>query len=205
MSASCQNLPMAAAGLLLCGGASRRMGEDKARIRSGSHGKGPSLAQRAADILREATSPVLEVGPGYSGLPRVAERPLGGGPLVALAAGAAELFRVGWTGAAVVIATDMPMLEVAVVEWLAGYPDSRTVVPVLGDVPQPLCARYDRRALDSAIVLAEDGARSMRDLLSVVDHVLAGPEEWQAAGIEPRCFADVDTPGDLAAYRSKAP
>lgn len=195
---------MVAAGLLLTGGASRRMGHAKASIRAGRSAEGPSFADRTAAILLAATDPALEVGPGYSPLPPVEEEPRGAGPLVALACGALELQRRGWNGPAVVIATDMPMLQPALVAWLVSHPSRGSVVPVVATRTQPLCARYSAEDLTVAVSLAHSGAKAMRDLLAATEPVLAGPEDWGAAGIREEWFADVDDPGDLAAYRAGA-
>ncbi|HZI37181.1 MAG TPA: NTP transferase domain-containing protein, partial [Acidimicrobiia bacterium] len=54
----------AVAGLLLTGGASRRMGRDKALLEVG----GRRLVDRAASVLAAVADPVLEVGPGWSEL-----------------------------------------------------------------------------------------------------------------------------------------
>lgn len=204
LSASCQNDPMGSAGLLLTGGASRRMGSAKAAIVTGRSADGPSLADRAAAILLATTGPVLEIGPGYSGLPHVEEDPTGAGPLAAVACGATELARRGWNGPAVVMATDMPMLEPALVTWLVGHPAPGSVVPVVGTRQQPLCARYSAADLATAVSLAQGGATAMRDLLAVIEPALAGPDDWGGAGIREEWFADVDDPGDLAAYRQRA-
>lgn len=204
MSASCQNDPVAAAGLLLTGGASRRMGSPKAAISSGRAADGPSLADRNAAILLATTGPVLEIGPGYTRLPHVEEVPSGSGPLAALARGAVELGRRGWNGPAVVIATDMPMLHPTLVSWLVGHPAPGSVVPVVGTRPQPLCARYSAEDLATAVSLCQGGARAMRDLLESIDPVLAGPDDWGGAGIREQWFADVDDPGELADYRLRA-
>ena len=193
---------MGAAGLLLTGGWSRRMGRDKATIASGAAEEGPSFAERAARMLLACTGPAVEVGPGHSGLRSVSEDPPGRGPLAALAAGGAELRRIGWVGPAVVIATDMPRIEPPLLEWLVGYPGDRSVVPVVGGRPQPLCARYSCEALEAALSLSNAGATALRDLLATVNPVLAGPDEWEPAGIDPSWFADIDTPEELAAYRT---
>ncbi|HVL90346.1 MAG TPA: NTP transferase domain-containing protein, partial [Actinomycetota bacterium] len=50
--------PIVHAGLLLTGGASTRMGRDKATIVAG----GASLAERSAAALRAVAAPVLAVG-----------------------------------------------------------------------------------------------------------------------------------------------
>lgn len=180
------------------------MGRHKGSILSGPSGDGPPLAQRSADILSAVTRLALEVGPGFSDLDLVHEPSPGSGPLVALAAGASELLRDTSIEAAVVIATDLPMLQPAIALWLADHPSRRTVVPVVCGVAQTLCARYDRAALETSVEIAGRGARSMRELLSVLDPVFPGPLELLGAGIDPAWFGDVDTPGELAAYRSRA-
>lgn len=193
---------MDCAGLLLTGGSSRRLGRDKATIASGAAEDGPSFAERAARLLLACTDPAVEVGPGRSPLRSVREDPPGRGPLAAVAAGGAELRRIGWVGPAVVIATDMPRLESPLLEWLVSRPGDRSVVPVVGGRPQPLCARYSGEALEAAVSLSNAGATALRELLASVSPVLAGPDEWEAAGVDPSWFADIDTPDELAAYRA---
>lgn len=195
---------MGAAGLLLTGGASRRMGSTKAAMRSGRTADGPTFADLTAAILLATTDPALEIGPGHTGLPHVEEVPSGTGPLAALACGAVELGRRGWNGPAVVIATDMPMLDPAVVTWLVAHPAPGSVVPIVGTRPQPLCARYSAEDLATSVSLSHDGARAMRDLLEAINPVLAGPDDWGSAGIQKEWFADVDNPGELAGYRLRA-
>ena len=71
------------AGLLLTGGASRRMGVDKTRIRIA----GRRLADIVGEVLAEVSSPVVEVGQGVTRFVSVREEPPGEGPLAAIAAG----------------------------------------------------------------------------------------------------------------------
>ena len=71
------------AGVLLTGGASSRMGTDKARLVV----NGETLAAHAARVLSAVCDPVIEVGQGVTGLPAIQEDPAGAGPLVALVAG----------------------------------------------------------------------------------------------------------------------
>ena len=83
------------AALLLTGGASRRLGRDKASLSLGA----TTLAERTAGLLMQVARPVIEVGPGHTGLVHVREAPAGGGPLAAMAAGWAELTRAELTRA----------------------------------------------------------------------------------------------------------
>lgn len=188
--------PARVAGLLLTGGASRRMGSDKALIEV----RGQRLVDRAAAVLGTVAAPVIEVGPGWSGLPAVREDPPGTGPLAALSAGAAALRAAGHDGPVVVLAVDMPRVTVELLEFVAGRAGADTVVPRAGGYPQPMCARYGPAVLAAVDERLAAGARSLRDLLETMaaaGHVAwVEPEEWSAVA-GPDAFADVDTPDDL--------
>ena len=184
---------MTAAGVLLTGGRSRRMGTAKAALRRG----GDSMAQRTAVLLAGATNPTVEVGPGYTRLHPIVEDEPGAGPLAAVAAGTIGLRRLGWFGAAIVVATDLPLLSSRLLTWLAGYPSDRAIVPVYAGRPQPLCARYPGRDLDRAVALVRDGKRSMRDLLDEIDPRLIPPDQWVPVAGRADALFDVDTPDDL--------
>lgn len=173
------------------------MGRDKARI---PHPRtGLELAERTASILAACVPMAIEVGPGYTSLPSVLEVPRGGGPLAAIAAGAEALSQRGWRGPAVVVATDLPRLSIEVVRWLANQPEGPSVVPMSDGRPQPLCALYQRGALESARRLIGSGRSSIGSLLDDIHLRLVEPNEWARAAGDPRCLDDVDTPEDLQA------
>jgi molybdopterin-guanine dinucleotide biosynthesis protein A len=181
---------MTAAGLLLTGGRSSRMGVDKATLRL----DGVALGVRTAGLLARATTPCVEVGPGYTSLTRVSEGSPGRGPLAAVVTGRDALGRLGWHGAVVVVATDLPRLTARILDWLAVQ--DVTVVPVSAGRPQPLCALYQPAALDVAAALVAEGKRAMRDLLDAIDPFFAPAEVWQEAAGDPLALVDVDTPAD---------
>lgn len=183
------------AGLLLTGGNSRRMGADKARLLA--PGNPPlTMAVRTAGMLSQVARVCLEVGPGASGLERVVERTPGAGPLAAVSAGAAALAQAGWAGPALVVATDLPLLDLATLRWLAGYPAAGSVVPVAGGRPQPLCARWSAADLALCRRLVDEGQRAMGDLLAAAGPLLADPGAPGGPGTGP--LADADTPADAA-------
>jgi molybdopterin-guanine dinucleotide biosynthesis protein A len=188
--------PANVAGLLLTGGASRRMGTDKALLEVG----GQRLAERAAAVLSAVADPVVEVGPGWSGLQAVREDPPGRGPLAAVAAGAAALRAAGHDGPVVVLAVDMPRVSVELLRLLATRDGPATTVPRADGHPQPLCARYGPDALAAVDRLLAAGGRSLRALLEALDARgevgWIEPEEWERVA-EPAALADVDTPDDL--------
>jgi molybdopterin-guanine dinucleotide biosynthesis protein A len=168
------------------------MGRDKAGIVLG----GVTLAERAAAVLRVVAAPVVEVGPGHTGLPAVTETPAGSGPLAAVVAGASALADGGHRGPVLVVAVDMPRVNVELLALLAGHPSTDSVVPVAGGRPQPLCARWAPSALVRAGDLVAAGERSMQALLDAVPVTYLPEHEWTAvAGAD--ALVDVDTPADL--------
>lgn len=189
--------PPRPAALLLTGGASRRMGRDKAALFIGHD----QLADRTANLLQWVADPVIEVGPGFTALPRTREDPPGSGPLAAVAAGAAALLDRHHRGPVLVVATDLPGLTVAYLGVLANHPVPRpdhSVVPRdSGGRAQPLCARYSPTAVTQAQELVAAGHRSMKALLERV------PVTWLDADAD-GVLLDVDTPEDLAAFRERA-
>lgn len=182
--------------MVLTGGASRRMGRTKATLPAGS----TTMSRRTAELVAAVADPVVEVGPGHSGLRAVTDAVTAGGPLAAMAAGAAWLAGQGWAGPALVVATDLPLLTVGLLRWLAAHPAGGSIVPLDPEGwAQPLCARYHPRELAGAAVLVDSGHRAMHDLLdaaATVTYVTWG--EWAEAG-GPEALTDVDTPADLAA------
>jgi molybdopterin-guanine dinucleotide biosynthesis protein A len=169
------------------------MGRDKAVMVA--PGERSGLAERTACLLEQVVSPALEVGPGYSRLTTVSERPVGGGPLLAVAAGWAYLAAIGWTNPVLVVATDLPLLTVDLLRWLAEYPSVDSVVPTVDGRVQSLCARYSDADLSITARLVEDGRCAMRDFVDAVAPVLVASPDVAA-------MRDVDTPDDWASLGS---
>ena len=182
----------AVGGILLTGGASRRLGVDKASLRVA----GEPLAERLAIELAASTRPVVEVGPGLSGQAFVREQPVGSGPLVAMCAGTVALRERGHDGAAIVLACDLPLMRASVLLTLANWPAPGSIVPVVDGRAQPLCARWSARDLECASRLVANGARSMQSLVETTSptFVNATDDDGALAG---SAFADVDTQADL--------
>ena len=174
-------------GVLLTGGASRRLGVDKAALRVGDE----NLAARAARVLRDVCAAVIEVGSGASGLPHVWEEPRGAGPLSALCAGADALA----TDAVLLLAVDLPRVEPPLLRLVAGTETDGIAVPLAGDREQWVCARYGPRALERAHELLATGTRSLHALAAEVPVVRIDAPEWRRVA-PPDAFADVDTAAD---------
>jgi len=214
------------AGALLLGGASSRMGRDKAQLSL----DGESLAARSARLLARCFQEVLLVGgpPGaaFCAPPaRLVDDPPGPRcPLRGLvgALAAAQAPRV------VVIATDLPGLCDALPLALSAWPDADAVIPRRGGRPEPLCALWQRDAVlplararlaagaagDSAgapggagapgAVAGAGRALSLRALIEALGNVrwLEGPE---LAALDPggRALFNVNTPADWADWRAR--
>ncbi len=172
---------MTAAGVLLTGGASRRMGADKATMVIG----GEPLATRAARVLAEVCDPVVEVGPGVSGLPHVDDGHAG--PLAAFLMGVDAL---DTTNAVVLLSCDLPRVDTALVRALADAPGAESVVPVLDGRAQYACARWSRAAIAAACAAQAAGGFRLAELASVAFTSLTDPALVART-------ADVDTPDDL--------
>lgn len=163
------------------------MGFDKASMLI----DGVPCAVRAAAALSAVTEVALEVGPGVSGLPAVAESEPGLGPLVALGEGRRALVARGAVGDVLLLACDLPLVTPDVLAVIAGHRSTSSVVPVSDGRAQPLCARWSAAHLSQVDEMISGGERSMRGLLALPGIILLDGAEWGSA------LADADCPADL--------
>lgn len=178
-----------AAGAVLAGGASRRMGRDKAFIEI----DGTTLLERSVAALDGAgLEPVIVVGGnaraiGRLGFTCVQDRYPGEGPL----GGVITALDAVTTDAVMVLSCDLTEASsMAVTTVIGALGDSDVAVPVVEGREQWLHSAWQRRALGSLEAAFERGARSMRDGTDGlrVTRVLDGDPCW---------YADADTPDEL--------
>ncbi len=161
------------AGAVLAGGASRRFGSDKAMFRV----EGSTMLERAVSLLSSVScDPIFVVGGGaeqrqVTGTKYVPDKYPGEGPLGALlsALGSAA---TSWT---MVIACDLPYLNVDVLEALLGHQTSADVVLArTSRGPEPLVGLYSQTVQPQFEAAFASGTRAMSDALEfvTVDHVL---------------------------------
>jgi molybdopterin-guanine dinucleotide biosynthesis protein A len=178
-------------GILLTGGSSRRMATDKSAI----VWRGETFAARAARVLAQVCVPAVEVGAGVTALPSVREEPPGAGPLAALVAGARALAK---PGPVVLLACDLPLVDVPLLQLLATWAGDRTVIPVAGGRAQYACARYGSDAVARAQAALAAGDHALRAAAGDDgDFDVLTEQAWRAVA-SPDSFADMDTPADLA-------
>lgn len=179
------------AGAVLTGGASRRMGRDKAFVEV----DGTAMVRRVSGALAAAgCHPVLAVGGDQAlltdaGLTWIPDRWPGEGPLggilTALAASGADT---------VVLATDLPFVDAAIVSALvnaaAAHADADAVI-ARSDRDEPLCALWRQRSTDALAAAFDRGERAVhRAIAGLVVH---------RVDADSRTMTNVNRPEDLDA------
>ncbi len=206
--------------VILTGGDSRRMGQDKASLILGEH----SLLQHVISLVQPLFSNVIiSVRQPRADItfPQVCDDPKHRGPLAGLAAGL-QSAKTPWVFA---VACDMPFITPTVIEYLAqqrfnppsfppcqgggehSSPDKgrlggvafQAVVPMVQAYPQPLLAFYSADCLDEVLAcLHGDGKHSLRELLDRLQVRYVNEDELLMADSKLRSFVDLDTPEDVA-------
>jgi molybdenum cofactor guanylyltransferase len=132
-------------GLVLAGGASRRMGRDKATL---AYGGRTQLAAAHALLTRHCERAYVSVRadqvnePARAALPQIVDGAVGSGPIAGIAAAQAAHPDAAW----LVVACDLPFVGDATLEYLVARrgPNSITAFASAHDgLPEPLCAIYE--------------------------------------------------------------
>jgi molybdenum cofactor guanylyltransferase len=157
---------IAAIGAVLCGGASKRMGVDKATVSV----DGVAMARRMADALGAAgCSAVVAVGGDGDalrslGLDYVDDRYPGEGPL----GGVLTALGLG-SPAVVVVACDLPNVQPATIEALVAALGDHDVAMARSGRAEPLCAAWSERAAPLLKSRFESGERAMHRAIESLD------------------------------------
>lgn len=201
-----QPLPQLAA-LILAGGQSSRMGQDKALIPI----QGVPLLQRICAIAQQCTPRVYVVTPHPerypfllpSGCQVIREVPLPGepfphGPLVGFAQGLAQI-RSQWV---LLLACDLPRLRAEVLQtWIEELAITETAQALLPHHPkgwEPLCGFYRIDCLPDLQRFIQQGGRSFQPWLAQMP-VKALPL------LDASLLFNCNTPQDLSALQSDSP
>jgi len=182
-----------AAGFVLTGGESRRMGRNKALLEIG----GRPMALRMVELMRPLVAEVALVGAperyGHLGVPVLADCEAGCGPLAGIVT-ALRATRVDWN---LILACDLPFLEASFLEMLlseASAGERDCAVPQPPDGWQPLCAVYHRRCLPAfERVLASDYPKISVAFDALRVRALT-PELLAQFAFDPRMFKNVNSP-----------
>ncbi|HLL64797.1 MAG TPA: NTP transferase domain-containing protein [Micromonosporaceae bacterium] len=194
------------AAVILAGGRAQRLGgADKPGLAVG----GAPMLHRVLSAVGDA-DPRVVVGPPRDGLPpgvvRTVERPPGGGPVAAIAAGLAAVAAPDPAGLVAVLAADLPFLTPDAVGLLRlqltareadgpGAYDGAVFVDEAGR-RQLLCAVWRRSSLERALsALGDPAGRSMRHLIAALR---VAETLWRVSDRAPLPpWFDCDTEADL--------
>jgi len=197
-------------GIVLAGGRSRRMGNDKAFTLLA----GRPLLDWVLDALAPVTDVRLVVTRDLSGFTDLGVRVVhdrlpARGPLTGLHAG----LEAATTDLCLVVACDMPLVRTDLLALLAraigpfdaavpyvgepGVPPSSSFTTAKEAGLQPLLAAYRRKVLPSLEKLLRHGSLPTSALVSVIRARIVAPEEWRAVDPDGMSFVNVNTPEDL--------
>lgn len=189
--------------IILAGGQSRRMGQDKRRLRLWGR-DGPTMLEHVLAMLTPLCHErivVLHDAESWPGLAAtlIADRQPGGGPLVGLVSGL-EAMR---SEQALVVAADMPSLQPALLELLLNYAfTGDALVPLrttpTGDQPEPLLAIYRRTCLPMALACLERQQLALQQLLAQINTHYLHPSQWHTADPDARSFVNLNQLRDLS-------
>jgi molybdopterin-guanine dinucleotide biosynthesis protein A len=184
-------MPQHAAGYVLAGGASRRMGSDKALLPY--HGR--TLVEHVASVVRDATGTVTMIGNperyGHLGIPVLPDEQPGFGPLGGIITALAK----GRTEWSLVVACDLPGITAG---WLrellaaaGSSPGFEALVPRSPVGLEPLCAIWHIAALPKLRCALESGRLKMKEVVLSLETRI-----WPVA--DSQFFRNINTPDDWA-------
>ncbi len=188
-----------ASGVILAGGKSRRMGEDKALLSIGKE----EMIGRVALVLKRVFPEVLVCGGcektgSRLGLRVVQDIIKGGGPLCGIHAALHSISH----DRCLVVACDMPFISAPMaafmVEQSAGYD---VAVPRRGEFLEPLFAVYAKSCLPAVEEQLSAGCRKVTGFFPKVRVKFLDEEELRAFADPEVAFFNVNTPRDLQKAR----
>jgi molybdenum cofactor guanylyltransferase len=180
--------------VLLAGGRSRRMGQDKSAL---PWGDATLLAHQARTLRTTGAQQFLLSGRvdqalALEGFSIVPDSESGAGPAAALA----DAWRLTSAEVLLALATDLPRMPAAYLRELAvgALQQQRSVVPVVGGRYEPLAAAWHRSCL---VEFVDAAGRSLQSICAaLVARDLLTPR--QVSDGEAQLFENVNTPEDYA-------
>ena len=198
-----------AAGIILAGGSSKRMGQDKALLPCPDNQQ-ISFVERLATLLLSACREVILVVRDVNqaavytrhvppSVHIVTDKVPDTGPLMGLYSGLCVMR----SSHALVTAVDTPFLQFSIISFLLSeFIGNQPVIPIVDNFPQVLLAVYPRTILPMIEAKLQAGRRDPRALLQVAEvHFL---EEMQLRAVDPqlRSFVNINTPEDFASCKT---
>jgi molybdopterin-guanine dinucleotide biosynthesis protein A len=184
------------AAYILAGGASLRMGRDKAMLAPG----GIPLILRIAEVVEPLAGPPIIVGPptryaalGYDVIPDDAP---GIGPLGGIAT-ALRHSNQGWN---LILGCDLPFMTTSWLDYLIGRAvesNADAVIPQSAAGAEPLCAVYRKACLTPVLAAIARGVRKVTDAFVGLQIDSVSKQEWKPFDESGQLFKNMNTPEDF--------
>ena len=172
-------------GLILAGGRSQRMGQDKALM--SYHGK-PQV-EHVRDLLVGVCAKVFISGRSYAGIPVIEDMRsfTDAGPLTGILSAMTAHRHASW----LVMACDLPFADEKTLRYLIKHRDpakaATAFISIHDGLSEPLCAIWEARGYEHFISIFKQGARCPRKTLTKSDtHFIVAQN--------PRWLDNVNTP-----------
>ncbi|HEY0513523.1 MAG TPA: NTP transferase domain-containing protein [Thermoanaerobaculia bacterium] len=192
--------PAKPVGIVLAGGASSRMGRDKALLMARGEPLDESLPAAAARRLAAVCAEVAVADRGRGllpGVPSLADGP-GRGPAAGILGAAAA-----YPGRSLlVLACDLPEVPVDLLAELVRWEDYDAAVPRWAGGFEPLCALYGPAALAVLAARVERGRFALHELAAEAGLTVrvVGEDELARFGRPEEIFLNLNTPEDWRRY-----
>jgi molybdenum cofactor guanylyltransferase len=198
-----------AAGIILAGGHSKRMGQDKALLPCPGNEQ-ISFVEQLATLLLSACSEAILVARDasqatvyarYVPSPAriVTDKIPDTGPLMGLYSGLCAI----QSSHALVTAVDTPFLQASVISYLLSKAlDEQLLIPIVNDLPQVLLAVYPQTILTIIEEQLHAGRRDPRALLQVAKVHFINEEQLRPVDPQLRSFVNINTPEEFASSKT---
>lgn len=205
-----ESVVQAVSGIMVAGGRSRRLGEDKRKLRLWGP-NGPTLLEHTLEVLQPICTELIVVlndPEDWRHLPvrLVSDVYADAGALGGIYSGLAA----ATSPYSIVVGADMPLLNQDVLRWMLAYPrDYDALVPRSPrpanvrnalDV-EPLHAVYSRACLEPLRDTLEQGKRRIIDFFARVHVTIIEPREMAAHDPHSHSFMNINTVEELAEAR----
>jgi len=184
--------------VILAGGESKRMGQDKASMLMADDTLLNHVIRRIQPLFGV---PFISVRESRKHLlfPQLCDRMNGAGPMAGIET-ALERVDSQWVFA---IACDMPFVSSGLIDAMAEKRDDHDmVVPFVDGSLQPLAAFYSKSCLPCMQSQLKSGDRSLKSLIRKLDAIIFTEGECRQYDPDLQSFLDLDTPEDVACARS---
>ena len=180
--------------IIMAGGESRRMGQDKANLLLGEQTLLQTVVGTMEQVFPQVIVSVRQLRPALS-WPQICDNPLHQGPLAGLFAGLTNA-DTPWI---FVVACDMPFITPQLIKCLSRYREGvEAVVPMVHGYPQPLVAFYAKESLGVVNeILNGNGKHNFRAVLDRLNIRYVHENEMLEGIPNLRSFFDLDTPQDV--------